>query len=130
MYQWITGNAHALIVTLNDNNITLNQNAASYFNDVRYCLIGIDPKTLKVAIKPVSKADIESNRVVLDQLHKISLGKGYAKISNKAVCDYLASLIHKPLHGIKLMAHFNDVEKMLEFDLNTILEKGEETWIR
>lgn len=123
MYNWIIGNAHSMVVTLNDSNLTLNQNAANYFADCRYCLIGLDSNKHKLAIKPVSKADIDSRIIPKDQLHKVSHGKGYAKISNKAVCSMIAQMISKPLIGQKVIAHINEKEQMLEVSLEVIEKK-------
>ena len=90
MYQWIKGNVYKLIATLSDTCITLNNSAANHFADVRWCLIGIDSDELKLAIKPVSKTDIDLHLYSMEDLHKISMGNGYARISNKSLMQSVA----------------------------------------
>ena len=42
MFTWVKGNVYTLVLTLYPNNITLNSSAASYFEDVRWAMIGLD----------------------------------------------------------------------------------------
>ena len=53
MFKWIDGNVNTLIATINENSITLNQKAASYFENTRFVTVGIDPDRRLVAIHPV-----------------------------------------------------------------------------
>ena len=46
MFTWIKGNAYTLVLTLYPNNITLNSSAASYFEDVRWAMIGLDKENI------------------------------------------------------------------------------------
>ncbi len=118
MYEWLTGNAHTLVVTLYNTNITLNNSAAAYFNDVRYATIGINRNIKQFVIRPVTKREVELKIVPLEHLHKVSIGKGYARISNKTVCDELASILNEPLNGQKFIAKFDDKEKLLVIKLS------------
>ena len=118
MYEWLTGNAHTLVVTLYNTNITLNNSAAAYFNDVRYATIGINRNIKQFVIRPVTKREVELKIVPLEHLHKVSIGKGYARISNKIVCDELASILNEPLNGQKFIAKFDDKEKLLVIKLS------------
>lgn len=124
MFTWVKGNAYALVATLYTNNITLNHAAASYFQDVRWVMIGIDHKEKMIAIKPVTKREIDLKLVPLDQLHKVSIGKGYARISNKQVMEEVADLLKYDLDGCKFDAEFHDQEGLLIIDLTTNVEKG------
>ena len=117
MYQWIKGNVYKLVVTMNDSSITLNNSAANYFSDVRWCLIGIDNDLLKLAIKPVSKADVDLKLYSLEDLHKISLGNGYARISNKSLMNNISELVEKPLSNTKFPASWDEKNNMLVVDL-------------
>lgn len=47
MFTWVKGNVYTLVLTLYPNNITLNSSAASYFEDVRWAMIGLDKDSLK-----------------------------------------------------------------------------------
>lgn len=120
MFEWVNGNAHALIVRVYPTNITLNASAAAHFNDVRYVTIGFNKEQMKVAIKPVTKREIDLKLVALEQLHKVSIGKGYGRISNKLVCDDISLLIGLPLVGQRFLAKFDAKEHMLIIDLTQI----------
>lgn len=119
MYEWAKGNSYTMIVTLYSNNFTLNNVAAAYFDDIRWCRIGIDSVSNKVAIKPVTKREIDLKLQPMDQLHKVSMGKGYARISNKSILDEVSTLLQLDLNGIKFASSFDEHEKMLIVDLNT-----------
>lgn len=118
MYEWVKGNAYSLAVTLYNTNITLNSTAVSYFENVRWVMIGLDTKNNKVAIKPVTKNQIDLKLVPLEHLHKISVGKGYGRISNKAIMKDISNMAGIELNGQKFSAIFNDKETFLEIDLN------------
>ena len=124
MFTCVKGNAYALVATLYTNNITLNNAAAAYFQDVRWVMIGIDHTDKKVAIKPVAKREIELKIVPMEQLHKVSIGKGYARISNKSVMDEIQSLINDTINGRKFDAFYDERENLLIIDLMVDLEKG------
>lgn len=124
MFEWVKGNAQLEIVTLNLNNITLNQNAATHFQSSQYVLVGFSNDT-KVGIKPVFKRDLELNTYPKENLHKITIGRGYAKISNKVLCNLIASKIGTELSGQKVYANYDDINQVLVFDLNH-LQMGEE----
>ena len=117
MYQWIKGNVYKLVVTMTDSSITLNNSAANYFSDVRWCLIGIDSDDYKLAIKPVSKADVDLKLYSMEDLHKVSLGNGYARISNKSLMSNIAEVIKQPLLNTKFNASWDDKDNMLIVDL-------------
>lgn len=118
MYEWMKGNAYNLNVTLYNSNITLNSSAASYFNDIRWVMVGIDSQNKKIAIKPVPKSKIDLNLVPLEHLHKISIGKGYGRISNKNIMKDISDLMEREIDSLKFQATYNDKEDFLEVDLN------------
>lgn len=124
MFEWTTGNAQLEVVTLNENNITLNQNAASHFRDSHFVLVGFDENN-HVAIKPVKRKDLELNAYPKENLHKISLGKGYAKINNKALLDLMSNRVGIAMNGQKIVAAFREKEEFLTFDLSTLKKEGE-----
>lgn len=122
MLEWVKGNVYTLVLTLYPNNITLNSSAASYFNDVRWTMIGLDKETKRLAIKPVTKREIDLNLVPLDQLHKISVGKGYARISNKSIIEEVSIMLHSSIDGLKVNASFDEKENMLIADLGELVQ--------
>lgn len=125
LFTWIDGNAHALVVTINQTGILLNQKAANFFKEVRYVSAGIDYKNKRVAIHPVTKQEIEQNIFSLQQLHKISLGNGYGKISNKALVTLMQQQCEVPLDNIKFKAEYDAENQYLVFSLTSPLQKGD-----
>lgn len=123
MFRWITGNADVAIVTFNQGNLTLNQNARVYFENCHYVLVGINDE-MKLGIKPVLKRDVELNVYDKEDLHKISLGKGYAKINNKLLLDLIAKTVGIPLNGQKLPARYDIEEGILIVDMTQLTEEG------
>lgn len=118
MFEWVKGNAYTMIVTLYPNNFTLNNVAAAYFDDIRWCCIGLDRENRRVAIRPVTKREVDLKLIPLEQLHKVSMGKGYARISNKALIEEITQLTGIECSGLKVAAQFDEREKMLIIDLN------------
>ena len=118
MFEWIKGNAYTMLVTLYPTNFTLNNVAASYFDDIRWCCIGLDKDNKKVAFRPVTKNEVDNKIVPKEHLHKVSAGKGYARISNKSLIEEISSLTGLECNGIKIPAQFDEREKMLIIDLN------------
>lgn len=123
MFKWIDGNVHTLIATINQNNITLNQKAANIFEDTRYVSVGLDPDRKLVAIHPVTKNEIDHSIFTPQQLHNISLGNGYAKISNKALCQLIQNQLQYELNNTKFYCEFDDKNKYLIIDLNNEVRK-------
>lgn len=124
MFTWVKGNAYTPIATLYAGNITLNQAAVALMQDARWVMIGLDHENKKIAIRPVSKQEIERKQVMLQQLHKVSLGKGYARISNKAVMEEITEMSGAQLNGDKYEAVYDEVEQLLIVELMKQREKG------
>lgn len=123
MFKWIEGNVNKLIATINENNITLNQNAAQLFSDVRYVSVGLNEQKQLVAIHPVSKHEIEQRVFTPNQLHKISIGNGYGKISNKSLITMIIDMIQKPLNKSKFNCQYDQENDYLIIDLNQEVRK-------
>ena len=124
MFTWVKGNAYTPVATLYANNITLNQAAAVMVQDVRWVMLGLDHENKRVAIRPVSKQEIDRKQVMLQQLHKVSLGKGYARISNKQVMEEIADMLKQPLNGDKFEAVYDEASTVLVIELMKQREKG------
>ncbi len=123
MFKWIDGNVNTLITTINENSITLNQKAASYFENTRFVTVGIDPDRRLVAIHPVTKEDIEHSVFTPQQLHKIHIGNGYAKITNKSLCQLIQNQLEYKLDGNKYNSEYDEKNKYLVIDLNDEVRK-------
>ena len=124
MFTWVKGNAYTPVATLYANNITLNQAAAALVQDARWVMLGLDHDNKRVAIRPVSKQEIDRKQVMLQQLHKVSLGKGYARISNKQVMEEIADMLKQPLNGDKFEAVYDEASNLLVIELMKQREKG------
>lgn len=116
MFTWVKGNAYTPVATLYTNNITLNQAAVALMQDVRWVMIGLDHDNKKIAIRPVSKQEIERRQVMMQQLHKVSLGKGYARISNKQVMEEITDMLKRELNGVKFEVDFDESSGLLVID--------------
>ena len=124
MFTWVKGNAYTPVATLYANNITLNQAAAALVQDARWVMLGLDHDNKRVAIRPVSKEEIDRKQVMLQQLHKVSLGKGYARISNKQVMEEIAGMLKQSLNGDKFEAIYDEASNLLVIELMKQREKG------
>lgn len=124
MFTWVKGNAYAQIVTIYPNNITLNNSASSFFQDVRWVMVGIDSRNHCVAIKPITKHEIDLRQVPLEQLHKVSIGKGYGRISNKQLVEEIGKILGRELDGAKFSAKFDESQGVLLVDLEEIIQRG------
>lgn len=82
-FEWSTNDIATMTVTIYETNLTLNKAACVHFEDVNYVLLGIDREARQIGIKPVTKQEID-NIYPKSQLHRISLGKSYGRISNKS----------------------------------------------
>ena len=120
MFEWIEGNVTSLILTITSSSITLNASAANYFKEVRWCMVGIDKKQMLLGIKPIKKIDIDRKIVSTSQLHKITIGKGYARITNKAISDQIANLLNQTLTNEKISAYYDEDQEMLLADLHEL----------
>lgn len=123
MYEWLAGNSYQMTVTLNSTNMTLNSPASSLFKDVRWVMIGLDAGQQKLAIKPIQKRDIDMNLISMDRLQKISIGKGYGRITNKRMMQTIEDTFGCILTGQKVYAEYNDKENIMEIDLTDLVNE-------
>ena len=120
MYEWIKGSVYHMIITLYPTNITLNSSVVNKLSDIRWVMLGLDREELKLAIKPVTKREIDLKLVDMDQLHKVSIGNGYGRISNKAIMQEVSILLNRDITGIKLEVEYDESGTMLIADLKDI----------
>ena len=76
-------------------------------------MIGFDENTKQMAIKGVSKHEIENNIVPSENLNKISIGKGYARISNKNIIKIAQEVAGRHCLGEKLPVVYDEEAKLL-----------------
>ena len=125
MYKWIKGNINSQVITINPNHITLNQKASNHFRDVKYASVGVAYEKQELAIHPVTKTELERNTFTISQIHKLSHGNTYTRISNKSLVDHLSEVVGTQLNGIKYSGHFDEKKKLLIINLNEPLTKGQ-----
>ena len=119
-FKWIKNDIATPTVTIYESNLTLNKVACENFADIRYVLLGIDEDLKQVAIKPITKDEIDLGVYPPSQLHKISIGKSYGRISNKTFIrsiGELYSIDFTAQNGIKYDARFNEKDKILVVQL-------------
>lgn len=124
MFEWSIGNAFTMQVTLYATNITLNSVAKAKFDNVRYCQVGFNWKRKQIAIRPVTKEQIDLNLVDLESLYKFSQGKGYGRIANKDLISLIKANLKKDLDGQKFKASYDNDNNYLIVDLNDESVKG------
>lgn len=117
MFVWMKGNSFTKIATLNAGNITLNTSCQQYFSENNWCIIGIDNKEKKVAIKTVSNEDIKNNKYTPDILNKVSIGKSYVRISNMRIMQEISNLLKIKLNKQKFFVYYDDKDHQLIIDL-------------
>lgn len=117
MFDWIKNTINTGIVTFAETNITFNNLLAKNFADIRWVRVGISPEKKMLAVKPVQKKDIESNRYPKDELYKISIGTSYARITSKELIRVVSSTMKKDIIGSKFDATYDDAENMLVINL-------------
>ena len=93
-FTWKTNELSADIVSVYETNLTLNKPACRHFENVNYVLLGIDESSHSLGIKPVTKEAIEQSLYPRDQLYRISIGKSYGRVTNKAFINHIEPLAH------------------------------------
>ena len=107
-FVWSTNEISKKTVTIYSTNLTLNTAACKHFENVQYVLLGVDKTAIDEGIYPN------------DQLHRISIGKSYGRVSNKNFIENLAREYHLDLsdkQGLKYPANFDVVHQILTVNL-------------
>ena len=100
--------------------VTASPAACRHFEDVNYVLLGLDRKNNLLGIKPVQKQEIDTQIYPEDQLHRISIGKSYGRISNKTFIRELSQIYRLDLSDNKYYkydARFDVIHQILLVDL-------------
>ena len=119
-FEWSTNDIAKKTVTIYSTNLTLNKAACRHFEDVNYVLLGLDRKNNLLGIKPVQKQEIDTQIYPEDQLHRISIGKSYGRISNKTFIRELSQIYRLDLSDNKYYkydARFDVIHQILLVDL-------------
>jgi hypothetical protein len=122
-FVWASKKPKDGIATIYESNITLNKAASSHFENAYNVLLGLDPDSKKVAIKPVSKEEFDIGAIPSEKRHKITVKPSYARVSNKKFIKELANVANIDLqnnHSFKFKAFWSKPEKLLIIDLNQL----------
>lgn len=82
-FKWTTNDIATMTISIYETNLTLNKAACKHFEEVTHVLLGFDEENDQIAIKPVTKEEMDNEIYPVSQLHRISLGKSYGRITNK-----------------------------------------------
>jgi len=82
-FVWASKKPRDGVATLYESNITLNKAASTHFERAYNVLLGFDPDGQRIAVKPVSKEEVDSGTVPEEKRHKITVKSSYARVSNK-----------------------------------------------
>lgn len=119
-FEWSTNDISKKTVTIYNSNLTLNKAACQYFENVQFVLLGLDREKNLLGIKPIDKEQLDANIYQEEQLHRISIGKSYGRISNKNFITNLMkeyNLETNESQGIKYTATFDVIHQILLVNL-------------
>lgn len=117
---WASKKPNDGIATLYVSNITLNKAASSHFEHAYNVLLGLDPATKKIAVKPISKEESDIGAIPEEKRHKITVRSSYARICNKKFLKEVADLAKidlKDNNSYKFKAAWSKEDSLLVIDL-------------
>lgn len=119
-FQWTTNDIATMTISIYETNLTLNKAACKHFEEVTHVLLGFDDSTNQIAIKPVTKEDIDNEIYPTTQLHRISLGKSYGRITNKNFIENISQRFNLDFHKnqcYKFQAKYDVIHQMMIIQL-------------
>lgn len=108
------------IATLYEANITLNKSATGYFENAYVVLLGLDRDNKMIAVRPVTKEEINLGYIPPEQQHNITVKSSYSRICNKLFMKEVGELMNLDFtnnQSHKFKAYFSEKEKALIIDL-------------
>jgi len=111
------------VATLYESNITLNKAASSHFERAYNVLLGLDTDGKKIAVKPLSKEEVELGAIPEEKRHKITVKPSYARVCNKKFMKEIAQVANLDLannNSFKFTAAWSREDSALIIDLNTM----------
>ena len=115
--EWFSKSNNLGAITIYENNITLNKQAADFFVN-SYCVaVGMDMDSRKIVIKSISKEEAENaDEVERGHYHKLSVKKSYGRITGKQMIDEIKEVLKLDFNfktAYKYSAKWNTGLKML-----------------
>jgi hypothetical protein len=89
-FEWASKKADQGVATIYESQITLNKAASSHLDTAKKVLLGLNMNEHKVAIKPLSKEEVDLAIYPDDQMFNISISSSYARVSNK---DFIRQIL-------------------------------------
>ena len=119
-FVWASKKPNDGVATLYESNITLNKAASSHFEHAYNVLLGLDPSTKRIAVKPLSKEETDIGAIPEEKRHKITVKSSYARVCNKKFLKDVAELAKidlKDNNSFKYKASWNKEDGLLVIDL-------------
>lgn len=125
-FEWTSRKPTEGIATLYASNITLNKSASSHFEHAYNVLLGLDRENKRIAIKPITKQEVERGAIPEEKRHKITVRPSYARVCNKKFIEEAAKAAMidlKENNAVKFKTLWSPEHHALIIDLSEI--KGE-----
>lgn len=113
MFTWVRSSGSGMTLTISSGALTLSSSAAAHFQHVRYVMVGIDKENGRVALRPISRRVQEQGTIPADALYRISIGKGYARVTSKSVIRQLSEAFGRSFDHVRCPAYYDEEEDML-----------------
>jgi hypothetical protein len=120
-FVWTSKKPNDGVATFYESNITLNKAASSHFENAYNVLLGLDKESKKVALKPMTKEEVDIGAVAKEKRHRITVKSSYARVSNKKFIKEVADLANVELtdnNSVKFKAKWSKEDGFLVIDLN------------
>ena len=114
--EWLSNQSNSGVITVYENNITLNKQATDCLKDAFCVVVGINRETNELVIKSLTKEEVDQQDVSKDSIRKLSIKKSYSRITGKTMIDEIArtlgfDFMQSPAY--KMSAKWNNRYKML-----------------
>ena len=116
MLKFFDCNSKVGYASIYENHITFNKELLKYFSDAYRVRVGIDVEEKKIFVFLIDKDYALSGEINESSLLRISLSKSYARISSRALVEYILkafSINLQPNGALKLMAQYDEKKKAI-----------------
>ena len=124
-FVWASKKPKDGVATLYESNITLNKAASTHFERAYSVLLGIDENKMRIAVKPISKEEVDSGKIPEEKRHKITVRPSYARVSNKKFMKEVSQVANLDLaqkNAYKFSATWSREDSALIIDLKHMEE--------
>lgn len=120
-FVWTSKKPNDGVATFYESNITSNKAASSHFENAYNVLLGLDRENKKVALKPMTKEEVDIGAIAKEKRHRITVKSSYARVSNKKFIKEVADIAKIELadnNSVKFKAKWSKEDGYLVIDLN------------